>query len=603
MTLPEVTMRMLVLLAMGLLPALVSAAQVPFNVHSYPAGDGPADLVSNGIPFRPGELTDLRNVRVLDGTVEVPIAIKALAVWPADGSIRVALVQFAAPFSGAMKPFVLDIGTARTSQDRALVLVSWRFPRKIATLPAGHLTTSLVMWEQKPLGQAGYAAWEQKQLEDFAVIDTEPVASNTCARTDQYYDSASSSYGLYVRTGGLRYLTNGRRWAHHHGRHQVYLSGTNTGHGICTGGYVNNTRYTFVDSLVRDYFFWGDEESLRVAGLVVDRFYMPHEETWYYKAPDTRGFWTEREAAFAQLGLVAYYEATGNTAYLERARARFHSLHRMQVDNGRRAWVHNLYDHDPSEGCAQGDYGSSSFMSGLLFESLIRYHKLTCDSVAAESLRYALDDLRRVNVATAAHAGRSLIYLGCPRTLAGYRDGTPDLDNLSAHAWAYAYRLSGFTRTEDRDFARALFDTNVEHGFSGAPKQFNQSFRSSGHVVGYLDPGVAGLQRCESGTADGGTGDGGAGDGGAGDGGANGGDGGSTDADGGTGGDEGPGAEGGCGCQSGAGAFPAALLGLAWLAARGRRQPRSHSSRQEGLPNRVRFDGGRSKASGRCGTE
>ncbi len=117
-------MRTLVLLAVGLLPALVSAAQVPFTVHGYPAGDGPADLVSNGIPFRPGELTDPRNVRVLDGTVEVPIAIKTLAAWPTDGSIRVALVQFAAPFSGATKSFVLDIGTARTSMGAMSAIVA-----------------------------------------------------------------------------------------------------------------------------------------------------------------------------------------------------------------------------------------------------------------------------------------------------------------------------------------------------------------------------------------------------------------------------------------------------------------------------------------------
>jgi hypothetical protein len=550
-----VSMKTLLLLVACSIPALASAAQVPFTVHDYPSGDGPADLVSFGVPFKPGELTQLSNVRILDGMSEVTIGIKSLATWPTDGSIRVALVQFPASFSGSTKSFTLDTGSARTMADRTLVPVSWRLPRKIATLPANYLSASLVMWEQKPLGQTGHTAWEQKQQQQFSVLNTEPVATNTCARTDQYYDSANSSYGIYARTGGLQYLISGRRWAHHHGRHQIYLSGANIGHGICTGGYVNNTRYTFVDSLVRDYFFWGDEESLRVAGLVVDNFYMPHEETWYYKAPNTRGFWTEREAAFAQLGLVAYYEATGNTAYLDRARTRFHSLHRMQVDNGNRAWVHNLYDHDPSEGCGTGDYGSSSFMSGLLFESLIRYHKLTCDPVAAESLRFALDDLRRVNIATGAHAGQSLIYLGCPQTKPDYRDGTPDLDNLSAHAWAYAYRLSGFTNTGDRDFALALFNTSVSSGFVGAPKQFNQAFRDSGNLVGYLDPNVAGLRTCAMNSTDGGT--------------HGGGDGGGND-----GGGDGPDSEeSGCGCGS-TSSFSAVALGLICLGLLGRSRRR-----------------------------
>ncbi len=562
-------MRALILLVAYVVPSLAAAAQVPLTVHDYPSGDGPAELVSIGVPFKPGELTQLSNVRVLDGASEIPIGIKSLATWPTDGSIRVALVQVPAPFSGATKGFVLDIGTARTTTDRALVPVSWRLPRRIATLPAGYLSASLVMWEQKPLGETGHTAWDQLQVNRFSVINTEPVATNTCARTDQYYDSANSSYGIYVRTGGLQYLVNGRRWAHHHGRHQIYLSGPNIGHGICTGGYVNNTRYTFVDSLVRDYFFWGDEESLRVAGLVVDNFYMPHQDSWYYKAPNTRGFWTEREAAFAQLGLVAYYEATGNSAYLDRARTRVHSLHRMQVDNGNRAWVHNLYDHDSSEGCGTGDYGSSSFMSGLLFESLIRYHKLTCDPVAAQSLRYALDDLRNVNVATGDYAGQSLIYLGCPQTNPDYRHGNPDLDNLVAHAWAYGYRLSGFTRTSDRDFGQALFNTAVSDGFVGAPKQFNQAFRDSGNFVGYLDPNVAGLRSCQTTPTDGGTNGGGGNDGGGSgnDAGSGGSDGGRDDDD----DDDGTGDGSGCGCGS-ASSFSVVALGLVGLLGRKRRR-------------------------------
>jgi len=574
-----VAMKTLLLLIACSLPAMAGAAQVSLTVHDYASGDGQADLVSFGVPFKPGELTQLSNVRILDGSSEVPIGIKSLATWPTDGSIRVALVQFQAPFTGATKSFTLDTGSARTTTDRTLVPVSWRFPRKIATLPANYLSASLVMWEQKPLGQTGYTAWEQRQQQQFSAINTEPVATNTCARTDQYYDSANSSYGIYVRTGGLQYLINGRRWAHHHGRRQIYLSGANVGHGICTGGYVNNTRYTFVDSLVRDYFFWGDEESLRVAGLVVDNFYMPHAESWYYKAPNTRGFWTEREAAFAQLGLVAYYEATGNSTYLDRARARFHSLHRMQVDNGNRAWVHNLHDHDDSEGCAETDYGSSSFMSGLLSESLIRYHKLTCDPVAAESLRFALDDLRQVNIATGAHAGQSLIYLGCPQTVSGYRDGNPDLDNLYAHAWAYAYRLSGFTRTSDRDFALALFNTSVSHGFVGAHKQFNQAFRDSGNLVGYLDPAVAGLRNCAASPTDGGTNGGSDGGGGGGnDGGSGGNDGGGGGNDGGTGGNDGGDGgvtsdESGCGCGS-ASSFSAVALALMCLGLLGRNRRR-----------------------------
>jgi hypothetical protein len=474
-----------------------TARAVDLRVHDYAAGDGPANLVSNGVPFAPGALQDERNIRVLDGATEVSIGVRILARWPDDQSIRVALIQF----EGAPKSYDLSLNTARTAPDRPLVAASWRFPKRIATLPADYLSASLVMWEQKPHLGSAETEWIASATTNFQEINAEPDSNIPCARTDQYYDSAFSSYGLYARTGELQYLVNGRRWAYHHGRDQVLLSGGDIGHGNCSGGYVNNTRYTFVDSLVRDHWFWGDDESLRVAGLVADNFYVPHPSEWYYQPPLTRGFWTEREAAFAQLGLIAYYEATGDAQYLNLARDRFHELYRMQADNNNGAWIHNLHDHDPEEGCAEDDYGSSSFMSGLLFESLIRYHKLTCDPIALESIYFAADYLRTVNVATGDYAGASLIYLGCPQSNSDYVNGNPDLDNLVSHAYAYAYRASGFTRTTDRDFGLALFNTAVEEGFFRAPKQFNQGMRSSGHFVAYLDPNIPGLKDCNAGPA------------------------------------------------------------------------------------------------------
>jgi parallel beta-helix repeat protein len=476
------------------LPAF--AAQYSITVNDYPSGTGPTDLVSQGIPFKPGELTNPLNFRVLDGATEVPIGFRVLARWPTDNSIRVALVQFAAPFAGSTKNFTIDVGgPARTTAARTVQTVTWRYPRKIVTQSAAYLSASLIAWEQKPLGTSGFATWEQRQQSEFARINFEPNPSVTCARTDQYYDSANTSQQYYARTGQLAPLINARRWAHHHRSHQVYLSGASAGHGICTSGnYINNTRYVFPDSLVRDYFMWGDDESLRVAKLIVDSFYIAYgdQQNWWYKAPNERGFWTEREPAFALLGIVAYYEASGDATYLERARTRVASLRRMQAENGNRAWVHNLYDHDPSEGCPTTAWGSSSFMSGLLLEGLIRYHKLTGDAVARDSILWAVDDLRARNVATGSGAGLGFIYLGCPSV---YTDAMPDIDNLLTHAWGYAYRLSGFTNTNYLNFGRGVFNNASSQSFMGASKQYNQQLRTSGHFVAYIDSAVLGLPR------------------------------------------------------------------------------------------------------------
>jgi hypothetical protein len=123
----------------------------------------------------------------------------------------------------------------------------------------------------------------------------------------------------------------------------------------------------------------------------------------------------EREAAFALVGVLAQFEGTGETRYIEHIRGRVALLHQMQQDNGpARAWVHNMHDHDPSEGCAVTEYGSSPWMSGLMLEGVVKYHKLTGDPVARESILMAVDDLRFNYLASAGgFAGRSFIYLGC----------------------------------------------------------------------------------------------------------------------------------------------------------------------------------------------
>ena len=465
------------------LPSGGASISVPVTVHAYSAGNGPANLVSNALPLKPGALSDVRNIRVLDGATELRIAARVLATWPQDGSLRSVLLQFQAPFTTSTKAFTIEIGSPRSTTDLAFTTVTWDLPTRIFTLPAAYLSESLIFWEQTPLGQSGFPAWEQKQIANYGRIET--VGTANCVRDDQYYDSITSTFHLYARTGELRYLVNARRWALHHRRDQIYLSGDTVGHPRCSGAYLNNTRYTFPQGLVGDYFMFGDEEARRVSGVVVDNFYLPHADSFYYKAPNTRGWWTEREPAFALIGILAHYEATGTAAYLDVVRQRVATLHRMQLENGRRAWVHNLYDHDPSEGCSTSDYGSSPWMSGLLMEAIVKYHKLTADPIARESILMAADDIRARYLATAAFGGRSFVYLGCPV----YRDGMPDLDNLLAHAFGYAYKLTG--NAEYRQLGTTIFNTAVSDGYTGGAKHYNQQFRSSGHFPAYIAAAAA----------------------------------------------------------------------------------------------------------------
>ncbi len=97
-------------------------------------------------------------------------------------------------------------------------------------------------------------------------------------------------------------------------------------------------------------------------------------------------------------------------------------------------------------------------MSGLLLEAVIKFHKLTNEAIARESVLMAVDDLRARYVATGDYAGESFVYLGC----SAYSDGNPDLDNLISHAYGYAYRLTG---TESyRTLGTAIFNTATSDG-------------------------------------------------------------------------------------------------------------------------------------------
>ncbi|MFH1754713.1 MAG: FlgD immunoglobulin-like domain containing protein, partial [Candidatus Latescibacterota bacterium] len=171
--------------------------------------------------------------------------------------------------------------------------------------------------------------------------------------------------------------------------------------------------------------------------------------------------------------------------YLHEARNRVHLLYQMQADNGGTAWLHNLHDHDPdySECYDTGSWGVSPWMTGLLLEGIIKYYKITSDYIARQSILWALDYLKNNCIAGGSYGGESFVYMcGCSNP--AYNDGLPDLDNMISHAFAFGYKITG--SSEYQNLALDLFNTAVDHGWTGSAKHYNQQFRTSGHTVAYL---------------------------------------------------------------------------------------------------------------------
>ena len=143
------------------------AGTVTLTVHDYPAGDGPTGLASNGVPFQPGALSNASNLKLMDGSVEVPVAVRVLARWHGDNSIRAVLLQFNAGSGTGTKDYTLHVGESRTSSDIPLTTVTWDFPEKIFTMRPQYMCDSKVVWEQRPLGSTGFPDWEQKQISSY----------------------------------------------------------------------------------------------------------------------------------------------------------------------------------------------------------------------------------------------------------------------------------------------------------------------------------------------------------------------------------------------------------------------------------------------------
>jgi hypothetical protein len=119
-------------------------------------------------------------------------------------------------------------------------------------------------------------------------------------------------------------------------------------------------------------------------------------------------------------------------------------------------------------------------MTGLLLEGIIEYHKCTNSNIAKESIFKALDWLMKDAVSP---DGNSFVYLTCDKCR---NEGCPDLNLLIAHAFAYGYKISGYTRKDYLEMGNRIFEEGVNKAYLGSRKHFNQNYRSSGHFLAYI---------------------------------------------------------------------------------------------------------------------
>jgi len=433
-------------------------------------------LVSSGIPFAPGQLFGENNLSVFDiNEKEMRIAVKVLARWPYDNSIRSVLVQFPMKIPNKYKRVFLRWGEPRTTRDIGLTEVDWVLPEASVLLPAKWLCLSKVTGKQVPIGEGPFVKYDQNIEKAYPRIK-EIQWSNNIGK-DGYYDTPHVFYQLYVRSGNEEYLRSARKEAVHLRDDQIVQDGPDRGKAITSGG----TRYVYIEAMADDYLLTGDARSLTVAGYMAEYLKNAFKPSSAFFPRNGKHFWTEREVAFPFLGAITYYKLTGDAEYLEYAREVMQNLYKTQREWPEKGgFIHNLYSHDPEEGARRGEYGGSPFMTGLLLEAIVKYHRLTNSNIAKDSIFRALDWLMNEAVAP---DGDTFVY-----TTADKNKGTghPDLNMLIVHAFGYGYKISGYTRTDYLEMGKKLFERGANNAHLGSRKHFNQNYRSSGHFLGYI---------------------------------------------------------------------------------------------------------------------
>lgn len=432
-------------------------------------------LVSNGIPFAPGQLFSEDNFAVLDRNgKEIPIAIKVLAKWPFDNSVRSLLVQFPFEIEYNYEHLFIQWGHPRKTSVRDNVAVTWVIPEGIILLPAEWLCSSRVVGEQIPVGRHPFPEYDQKIEKAYPKIRDMPLTGDI--RNDGYYDITHVFYQLYARTGEEDYFKAARKEAVHY-RDEIIKEGPQRGRHEK----YKETRYIYMQAMIDDYLLTGDEESFKVAQYMVEYLKNNFDVAFAFFPRNAKHFWTEREIAFPFLNIISYYELTGAKECLLFAQQIMQNLYKTQNEwPGRGGFIHNLYSHDPEEGAHPDEYGGSPFMTGLLLEAVIKYHELTNSNIAKESIFKALDWLIREGLSSDR---KSVVYMTSDK---GRNSRTPDLNLLLVHAFGYGYKISQNEREEYLDIGKALFEEGIKNAWLGDRKHFAQNYRSSGHFLAYI---------------------------------------------------------------------------------------------------------------------
>lgn len=466
---------------LGFFPPPQSRGQVPVVLHTDPRSTDRVTMISFGVPFPPGFVSDPKQISLVDnGGKELPIRVKVLATWrepvPQAGSIRAALVQFRDYISVAMpRTYTLRWGSPRQEHewedwparqhwlpidDPALAGTHLQEPPVYAVLPNQWLGQALLKgrilpagsdpkWEFYDHNMRQYFRTATNQLDPR--VDKKFISDYAKDYECWLFDRATTFFVTYIRLGGLEPLRQGVRAT------QVYGSKMLPDGRFALLGDKEppDVKLGFQECLALTYWLTGDERVLNTSRNVLKLL-----DLWDPVLTPQRSFWTERHLAFALLNATVAYEMTGDPRLLERARALFEAGYNAQV---------NPLPGAPRDGCmihTARQHGEklegwvcNSWMSALAVDAMLRYYIVSADPRVPQSIELLAESLVRFGNYLLRGKGEKYpwvnlyqLYSSQPpadREVYDYNDLQHSLDNLKTLAAAnYFLRKQGRNRPE-----------------------------------------------------------------------------------------------------------------------------------------------------------
>jgi len=426
-------------------------------------------MVCLGVPLPKGLAHPEATMQLLHEERPVPLCTEVISRWP-DGSTRVVLIRFTASLpANGVSEYTLRINATGVSPPMAAT-TNLTDKGLIARLPSRWYCASGVFGPMV----AAADNFTYPQIEADILRQAERHSRLEFSRLNGFYDHAHAQYMTFLRSGSRAAYEDAQRWVRWYlDEHGSWLKTYQPGKAIPAA----RLRYMYIEALVEDYEIRGDLDSYNLARGLADAYLAS------LKANAASFRINERNPAFPLIGLMSFYSLTGEEKYLAGAREVVDIVLDWR-DKERGGWIRVYED---KEECPHGCRGGSPFMTALLAEGLIHYHRVTSDPRVAEAIRGAADWL--IREAWWPSLGKpdrlTFLYIQC-RGDRGDQPGygqTFDLNLMFTELLGYAWYLSGDVKY--RDVALKAIRAGAR-SFAHHVKQYNQNMRSFGRGLYFL---------------------------------------------------------------------------------------------------------------------